>query len=196
LKQYQTKQALSVLIVAVATLVSCATQPTNNPTATPVPTSPYVPLLDSPIRGLNPDEILELETGAGAGFARAAELNGYPGPRHILDLQSKLGLSQNQLAQVQQLYDDMNAQARKLGVEILQLEAELELAFRNGTIDESSLETTVSVLAEKYGELRLLHLHTHLEAIQFLTPHQLALYDQLRGYSPPHSPDHSGAHNP
>jgi len=195
-RQHQTRPLLLVLIVIVATLVSCTAQPMSNPTSTPVPTSPYVPLLDSPVRGMSPEEIKELETGSGAGFARAAELNGYPGPRHVLDLQDELGLSKDQLAQVQQLYDGMNGEARTLGAEILQLEAELELAFRNGTIDDTSLETKVSNLAEKYGELRLLHLHTHLAAITLLTPHQLALYNQLRGYSQPHSPGHSGGHNP
>jgi Spy/CpxP family protein refolding chaperone len=145
---------------------------------------------------MSPEEINELETGAGAGFARAAELNGYPGPRHILDLQDKLDLSEDQLAEVQKLYDEMNSEARQGGTEILQLETELEVAFREGTIDGATLETKVSTLAEKYGALRLLHLRTHLNAIQLLTPHQLALYNQLRGYSQPQSPDHSGGRHP
>jgi hypothetical protein len=177
-------------------LAACTAPPTAAPTSKPVPTSPYVSLLDSPIRGLSPEEIKELETGAGAGFARAAELNGYPGPRHMLDLQEKLGLSEDQLAGIQKLYDDMNGEARRMGAEILQLETELELAFREGTIDGPTLETKVSDLAEKYGELRLLHLRTHLTAIQLLTPPQLRLYNQMRGYSQPHSPDHNSGHKP
>jgi Spy/CpxP family protein refolding chaperone len=196
MKQYQFKQLSLVLIVTVTTLVSCTTQSVSVPTATSVPTSPYVPLLDSAIRGLSPEEIKELESGAGAGFARAAELNGYPGPRHILDLQDKLDLTEDQFAEVQKLYDDMNSEARQMGAEILRLESELELAFREGTIDNTTLEAKVSDLAEKYGALRLLHLRTHLTAIQLLTPDQLMLYNQLRGYSQPDSPDHDGGHNP
>ena len=49
---------------------------------------------------------------------------------------------------VQKLYDAMNGEARQMGAEILQLETELELAFREGTIDGTTLETKVSNLAE------------------------------------------------
>src|SRR3990172_9994476 len=165
-----------------ATLASCTTRlPSAAPT--PQPTSPYIPLLDSPIRGLSVDEISDLETGAGAGFARAAELNGYPGPRHILDLQDQLELSEDQLTQVKTLYEEMNGEARYLGGEVLQMESGLELAFRDQTIDEDSLALQVTALAEKYGELRALHLRTHLVAVDLLTSHQLVLYNQLRGYT-------------
>jgi hypothetical protein len=172
-------------IISSVSLASCAGQSLAT-TLTPQPTSPYIDLLDSPIRGLSAEEISDLETGAGAGFARAAELNGYPGPRHILDLKSELELNEDQLIQVQALYDEMNGEARQLGAEILQMESDLELAFRNQTIDEDSLDKKVAALADKYGELRLLHLRTHLEASDLLTPHQLVLYNQLRGYSEAH----------
>jgi Spy/CpxP family protein refolding chaperone len=183
-----------MLVLVLAALAACTAQPAPESTATPVPTSPYVSLLDSPIRGLSPEEIQELETGAGAGFARAAELNGYPGPRHILDLHEQLDLSQDQLNRVQGLYDAMNAEARQLGAEILQLEADLELDFRNQTVDEASLEAQVTELADKYGALRLLHLRMHLAAIEILTPHQLMLYNQLRGYTETNSAGHDHAH--
>jgi len=178
---------LLVLFIMImgASLASCAPRPSAT-APIPQPTSPYTGLLDSPIRGLSVEEISELETGAGAGFARAAELNGYPGPRHILDLQSQLELSSDQLARIQTLYDEMNGEARRLGTEILQMESDLELAFRNQTIDEDSLASQVAALADNYGELRLLHLRTHLAAIDFLTPHQLVLYNQLRGYTEAH----------
>jgi Spy/CpxP family protein refolding chaperone len=184
------------LIGLAMTLAACAPQPALSPTSTPVPTSPYVPLLDSPIRGLSPDEIQELEAGAGAGLARAAELNGYPGPRHILDLHDQLGLSEDQHAQVQALYDAMNAEARRLGADILRREGELELAFRSGRIDETTLTMKVMDLADQYGELRALHLRTHLTALEILTPEQLALYNQLRGYAQPHPTDHGDGHTP
>jgi hypothetical protein len=172
-------------ILTSASLASCAGQ--SPATAlTPQPTSPYIDLLDSPIRGLSAEEISDLETGAGAGFARSAELNGYPGPRHILDLKSELELNEDQLIQVQALYDEMNGEARQLGAEILQMESDLELAFRDQTIDEDSLDKKVAALADKYGELRLLHLRTHLKAIDLLTSHQLVLYNQLRGYTEAH----------
>lgn len=184
--------ALFLALVGI-TLASCASQPAPE-TSIPQLTSPYIPLLDSPIRGLSVEEISDLESGAGAGFARAAELNGYPGPRHILDLQTQLGMNEDQLAQVRSLYDEMNGAARQLGAEILQMESDLELAFRNQTIDEDSLAPQVTALAKKYGQLRLLHLRTHLSALDLLAPHQLTLYNQLRGYTESHPGDQEHEH--
>ena len=40
--------------------------------------------MSSPIRGLSEQEIDDLTNGRGMGLARAAELNGYPGPLHVL----------------------------------------------------------------------------------------------------------------
>jgi Spy/CpxP family protein refolding chaperone len=168
-------------------LLSLAGCSTAQPEATADLTSPYIDQLDNPIRGMTLDEIADLETGAGAGFARAAELNGYPGPRHILDLQDELDMTPDQLEQVESLFDEMNAAARGLGEEILEMEADLELAFSEGAIDETSLEMKVTALAAKYGELRLLHLQTHLVSIEILTSEQVSFYNELRGYG-----DHGG----
>ena len=48
-------------------------------------TSPYREQLASEIRGLTAKEIEDFREGRGMALARAAELNGYPGPRHMLD---------------------------------------------------------------------------------------------------------------
>ena len=179
------------IFVVASFLPACA--PSDVPVAA-VPTSPYVDQLNNPIRGMTLDEITNLETGAGSGFARAAELNGYPGPRHILDFQEDLDMSKDQLEQVRALFDEMNAGARALGEEILQMETDLELAFREGTIDEASLEAKVTALAAKYGELRLLHLRTHLVSLKILSPGQVSLYNQLRGYDGHGEMQHDGEH--
>ena len=54
-------------------------------TAENVLSSPYRGQTSTEIRGLTENEISELRQGHGMGLARAAELNGYPGPRHVLD---------------------------------------------------------------------------------------------------------------
>ena len=192
-KVRRNKLLLLFLVFMIATFVSCTPKPAHE-TPYPQSTSPYTGLLDNPIRGLSVEEISDLETGAGAGFARAAELNGYPGPRHILDLQDQLELSEDQLTQVKTLYEEMNGEARYLGAEVLQMESGLELAFRDQTIGEDSLALQVTALAEKYGELRALHLRTHLVAVDLLTPHQLVLYNQLRGYTESHPGDQGHEH--
>jgi len=77
---------------------------------TPTP-SAYRELLSSEIRGIDPDTIEGYLTGAGLGFALPAELNGYPGPRHVLDLASDLELTSEQQEQIQSLFDEMESQA-------------------------------------------------------------------------------------
>lgn len=44
--------------------------------------SPYAGLPAREIKALSPEEIADLAAGRGMGLALAAELNGYPGPRH------------------------------------------------------------------------------------------------------------------
>jgi hypothetical protein len=48
------------------------------------------------------------------GMAKAAELNGYPGPAHVLTLANELELTKSQLEQVTAIYDRMNAAAKLL----------------------------------------------------------------------------------
>ena len=45
------------------------------------------------IKALSAEETADLLAGRGMGAARAAELNHFPGPAHVLELQAQLGLS-------------------------------------------------------------------------------------------------------
>ncbi|MCV4784044.1 DUF305 domain-containing protein, partial [Escherichia coli] len=53
--------------------------------------SPYVAQLESPVRGLSAQEVEDLLAGRGAGYARTPELNGHPGPAHVLEFKEQLG---------------------------------------------------------------------------------------------------------
>ena len=140
----------------------------------PGPTpSDYADLLSTEIRGLSPEKIEEYRTGKGMGLALPAELNGYPGPRHVLDLAGELALSEEQEQQIQALYDQMLPEAIRIGEEILAGEAALELAYREKTIDEESLYDQLVALGQLQAELRYAHLSTHLATIEILTPHQI-----------------------
>jgi hypothetical protein len=46
---------------------------------------------DRPIKALSAEQIADLKAGQGLSLALAAELNGYPGPRHVLELGKQLG---------------------------------------------------------------------------------------------------------
>jgi Spy/CpxP family protein refolding chaperone len=125
------------------------------------------------------EEHQAIERGEGFGMAFAAELNGYPGPRHILDLQNELKLTRDQAAAVQKLFDEMKQQALARGKEVLQAEGELERMFRANRPEAELREQTLRV-ASLRGELRWVHLRAHLAAAGLLTKEQIAAYSQLR----------------
>ena len=172
--------SLSLLVVIIAAIVMNSTDLVDAQ-AQPTP-SAYVDLLDTEIRGLSPEQIETYRTGGGGGMALPAELNGYPGPRHVLDLAEDLELTEDQQTQIQALYDEMLPEAIDLGNQILVAEAELELAFRKRNIDEAFLENQLLIIGELQAQLRFVHLRTHLATIDILTQHQVVVYNSLRGY--------------
>ncbi|MDH5506328.1 MAG: Spy/CpxP family protein refolding chaperone [Anaerolineae bacterium] len=151
--------------------------------AKPTPThSAYGNLQNTEIRGITPEDIEGLRTGKGMGLALPAELNGYPGPRHVLDLVEELGLTVQQEEQIQALFDAMQVEAIALGERILAAEAALEDSFRQRSITTSSLEEQLTQISELRLALRLVHLETHLATIEILTEEQIQKYQTLRGY--------------
>jgi len=147
--------------------------------------SPYREQLTSEIRGLTTKEIEDLREGRGMALARAAELNGYPGPRHLLDgvEAGEFHLAPEQLASVQRLFQEMSAEAQRLGSAILKEEQALEAEFRARRIDRPDLRERVARIAALQSELRMIHLRTHLETRALLTDHQVEQYNAMRGYS-------------
>ena len=47
---------------------------------------PYAGMQARPIKALSEQQVADLAAGRGMGLALAAELNGYPGPSHVLEL--------------------------------------------------------------------------------------------------------------
>ena len=144
--------------------------------------SPYVEQLDSPVQGLSAEEVDELLDGKGAGYARMAELNGYPGPRHVLDLSSQLKLSAQQTKEIEVAFEQMQSQAKSLGKTIVSKEQELSEAFASGKITNAELEKETNELAQLYGKLRKTHLQAHLQINPLLSAEQIQKYNQIRGY--------------
>jgi hypothetical protein len=175
--------ALGLALLGIITACSSQNEAAAEPVATTPTPSPYRKLLDSEIRGIDDKTIEEYLTGKGMGLALPAELNGYPGPRHVIDLADDLELSPEQLTLIQALFDEMQPQAIALGEEILVAEAALEEDFRQQKIDETSLESQLQTIATLQARLRFVHLSTHLATIDILSLHQVTLYNSLRGYS-------------
>lgn len=149
--------------------------------------NPYSDIEDREIKALSTEEIDQLLSGAGMGTALAAELNGYPGPRHVLDLQEELQLTDTQIEQVTHIYNDMSTSAVVLGKKIIAAETKLDSLFASRIITDESLSREVASLGDLYGELRFVHLQAHLTTTAVLGSQQRQMYDVLRGYS-----DHSG----
>jgi Spy/CpxP family protein refolding chaperone len=154
------------------------------------PASPYVGQEKREIKALSAEEIQGYLSGSGMGFAKAAELNHYPGPRHVLDLAEPLQLSEAQRRQTQILFEDMKTEAVHLGQQLLARERHLDTLFKAGTISEATLEQLVADIATIQGQLRAVHLRAHLAQRHILTPDQRRHYDALRGY------DVSSQHRP
>lgn len=102
--------------------------------------TPYGGMQTRPIKALSDDQVADLKNGRGMGLALAAELNGYPGPSHVLELADKLALSADQRAKVQQLFDSMKAEALPVGGKLIEQETELDRLFASRTVAPDSLK--------------------------------------------------------
>lgn len=149
--------------------------------AAPSASSPYA-ADSSPVRGLTAREVDDLLNGRGAGFARTAELNGHPGPRHAIDLADDLELTDDQRAAAERIFAGMSAAAKRLGVEIVGRERRLSAAFAARRMTAETLQSETESLGVLYGRLRAVHLSAHLELTHVLTLPQIRRYDVLRGY--------------
>jgi Spy/CpxP family protein refolding chaperone len=135
------------------------------------------------IKSLSNDDISELQRGGGWGLAKAAELNGFPGPAHILEMAKEINLTAEQEREIQKIYDEMKLQAIALGEQLIRLETDMDNGFSSGDIDQATLEKLVHDIEAVRAELRIVHLSTHLQTPGILSNDQIALYKQLRGYS-------------
>lgn len=146
------------------------------------------------IKALSQQEVADYLDGKGLGYAKAAELNHFPGPKHVLDLSSELNLTDQQVLQTQAVFDTMKSQAITLGKEFIAKEKELEFSFSSGSIDENTLKSLVSEIGVIQANIRYVHLSAHLKQKALLTEHQRHLYDQLRGYTGAKSGGHNHHH--
>lgn len=149
--------------------------------------SPYAGQQGRAIAALSDADITAYLSGEGMGFAKAAELNGFPGPKHVLDLQNDLSLSPEQVRQTKQLFADMQQQAIDIGKRIVNKEQELNELFKSKKIDLPQLDTRLKELGTLQATLRLVHLSAHLRQTSILNAEQAKQYAVLRGY-------HDGMH--
>ncbi len=145
--------------------------------------SEYVGQEKREIKSLSESDIEELENGKGWGFAKAAELNGVPGPIHLLEMKKEIRLSSEQIQKIEDIYQEMKKQAIPLGLELIELERRLNNHFANRTITDNLLHKLLGEIVQVRMKLRYVHLSAHLKTPDILTFEQITLYNELRGYS-------------
>jgi hypothetical protein len=145
--------------------------------------TPYAGMQTRSIKALSEQQVSDLRAGRGMGLALAAELNGYPGPSHVLEFADKLELTMDQRAKVTALFNSMKADAEPLGSKLIAQEAELDRLFASRPVTPKNLKVSTAAIAVTQGELREAHLKYHLATADVLSAGQMRKYAELRGYT-------------
>jgi hypothetical protein len=145
-------------------------------------TSPYAGQQIRDIKALSPTQTQDLLAGKGMELAKAAELNGYPGPMHVLELADSLQLTAEQRTSTTQLMTQHKAEARALGNQLVAAERELDSTFKTRQAQAEDIVRITQLIGNLQASLRNAHLQTHLLQTRLLSLKQVAQYMALRGY--------------
>jgi Spy/CpxP family protein refolding chaperone len=156
---------------------------TSHAVAQTPPSQPYAGMQARSVKALSDDQVADLRAGRGMGLALAAELNGYPGPSHLLELADDLKLTDQQRAGIRTLFETMKAESIPLGRELLAREAELDRQFADRSITQDRLAAAIAAIGEAQSRLRATHLKYHLLTPAILNEGQVRRYAELRGYA-------------
>ena len=147
----------------------------------PVP-SAYAGQQARDVKSLSPEDVDGYLSGKGMGLAKAAELNGYAGPAHVLELASQLELTAEQRALTEALHAAMASKAAALGRALIAEERRLDRLFATRAVDAASLAASLGEIGSLQARVRGAHLEAHLAQVEILTPRQNARYARVRGY--------------
>lgn len=186
--------ACAIFVLATPSLSQSTQPPPTAPAPTTVAASPYAGEQSREIKSLSASEIKALHQGVGMGYAKAAELNGYPGPMHVLELARPLLLSAEQRQASEQLMAQHKATARALGGQLVDAERALDTAFASKQIDAQRIAELTQRIGQLQATLRAEHLQTHLQQTALLNPQQIERYQTLRGYDKSAGHTHQHAH--
>ena len=144
---------------------------------------PYAGMESRAIKTLSDQQIADLKEGNGMGLALAGELNGYPGPRHAIDLAEQLHLSRDQVAKLNELFAAMKSETIPIGATLIVQERSLNDDFAARTVTLASLETATQQIGATQATLQAAHLKYHLATAAILSAAQIQRYGELRGYT-------------
>jgi Spy/CpxP family protein refolding chaperone len=177
----RTRLTIAALALALAAAVAVA-QPHQHGQHKQV-AQPYAGQQAREVASLSAEELRDLQDGRGMGLAKSAEVNGHPGPSHVLELAEELRLTPEQRQLVKAAFDRMKAKAKALGGAYIKAETAVDQAFKSGNANAAEVAARVVEANRLLGEVRLSHLLAHVEITPLLTPEQRARYAELRGYA-------------
>lgn len=151
--------------------------------------SPYAGQEVQDIKAVPPEDVQSYLAGKGMGFAKAAELNGYPGPSHVLALAAELALDDDQCARTAALFAAMEVDAIRYGRQLVEAERRLDHLFASRQATAERVRSALEGIGALQAKVRSAHLEAHVAQLDILTPEQTARYATLRGYSAA-SPEH------
>ena len=129
----------------------------------------------------NPPDRDGLLKGLGMGLASIAEMNNFPGPKHILDAKDDLLLTRDQVKKIEALDKLVASAAIQKGTDVVQAEDELEKLFENPSVSEKTVRSKLEEIGKLRADLRFIHLQAHLRMKQILTPEQIKKYAEIKG---------------
>ena len=107
---------LVILTIAFTAATTAVAQHSHNHQHQQHGHSPYSGFQSREIKALSQQQIDDLRAGKGMSLALPAELNGYPGPAHSLELSEKLKLTADQKKRIEDLFSSMSSEAKNLGL--------------------------------------------------------------------------------
>ncbi|WP_440105879.1 periplasmic heavy metal sensor [Acidovorax sp. BL-A-41-H1] len=144
--------------------------------------SHYAGMQQRAIKALSDQQVADLREGKGMSMALPAELNGYPGPLHTLQLADQLKLTPDQTSRTQALFAQMQQEAKAAGESVIAAETALDSLFKDKRVQPDTLTAAVARAAQAQGALRETHLRYHLRMMDVLSAAQVTAYNRLRGY--------------
>jgi Spy/CpxP family protein refolding chaperone len=154
------------------------------------PPNSYAGQQSREIKALSAEDVQGYLSGKGMGLAKAAELNGYPGPAHVLSVSNELALTPKQEQQTKALFIQMEADSSSIGKQVVEEERTLDALFASKNVTPQLLANAMARIGRLQGQFRNAHLEAHIAQAAILTPEQVAKYKDLRGYGSATEPMH------
>ncbi len=175
--------ALAVAVALAGSATARAQHPHHGQKQPSAPAAqPYAGQDKRAVAMLSDEEVAGFLAGRGMGLAKSGEVNGFPGPMHVLELGDQLQLTPDQRATVKGAFDAMKAKSVALGQHYVDAEKAVDDAFKaNASADVITARVAASSML--LGEIRMAHLEAHIAITPVLSPAQRTRYAELRGYA-------------